>query len=509
MYQSLLGKLDRSLSIIFNNLPGDGMGAITTFSLNRSYDFTDIGDERTVAENYSDAPGLICRPTQQNSDITLYSCAAWYTETHGPTANNEPPLRPVFLKRAYPRSAPFIPHEISAVAGPAQSMTLESMKDLNALPVLFNNNIQVNVKDGVTHVSTYLLNSSYDFVEVMNSVTLPTLYHADMGVKFIAVALTSMSSLVSFYHHLNMKQLADIAVSHRVHVPKTKPELLVSLMTHACHDQCVGIHKVLLFCRSRLFREGVVIPRTIRSVRHTEELHRSKVQIAKARNAGNKKDAGPPQDKKQAVRDAEMQAKTNFPYICLAERQQEIASEWQAQLDPPAWIPKPCALCGRNTAVKNLTPANPLQYDLTLLQNPCLPVATLPATYNFEAYDRAILCPLALRDRMKKGVFNLFNSCMIPWERGQPPKESPKRSREGPLRSPGGRLLHTPGAKADAPGFQRTFYFIIPDHKSFKGLFVWLIPPADHMLQTHLESRPLASPADRHMEGLYQIIYTA
>ncbi|KAJ7141182.1 hypothetical protein C8R44DRAFT_726825 [Mycena epipterygia] len=27
------------------------------------------------------------------------------------------------------------------------------------------------------------------------------------------------------------------------------------------------------------------------------------------------------------------------------------------------------------------------------------------------------------------------------------------------------------------------------DHKSIKGLFVWLIPPADHMLQTHLESR--------------------
>ncbi|KAJ7120386.1 hypothetical protein C8R44DRAFT_737200 [Mycena epipterygia] len=155
-------------------------------------------------------------------------------------------------------SAPFIPHEILVIIVPAQSLTLESMNDLNALPVLFKNDIQFNVEDGITHVSTYLLNSSYDFVEVVNSLTLPTLYHADIGVKFIAVAPTSMSSLVSFYQHLNMKQLADIAASHRVHVSKTKPELLVSSMTHASHDRCVGVHKVLLFCRSRRFREGVV-----------------------------------------------------------------------------------------------------------------------------------------------------------------------------------------------------------------------------------------------------------
>ncbi|KAJ7132416.1 hypothetical protein C8R44DRAFT_731093 [Mycena epipterygia] len=90
-------------------------------------------------------------------------------------------------------TAPFIQHEISAVAGPAQSLTMESMEDLNALPVLFNNDIQVDVEDGVMH--------------------------------FIAVTPTSMASLVSFYHHLNMKQLADIAASHWVHVPKMKPEL--------------------------------------------------------------------------------------------------------------------------------------------------------------------------------------------------------------------------------------------------------------------------------------------
>ncbi|KAJ7084717.1 hypothetical protein C8R44DRAFT_894147 [Mycena epipterygia] len=241
------------------------MGAITTFSLNRSYDFTDIGDECTVAETYSSSPGhsvFHCNSISVFTQMFLTLSAEQLNRIAilhyivVPLACTTNLL--VFLKRAYPRSAPFILHEILVIAVPTQSLTLESMNDLNALPVLFKNDIQVDVEDGITHVSTYLLNSSYDFVEVVNSVTLPTLYHADMGVKFIAVAQTSMSSLVSFYQHLNMKQLADIAASHRVPISKTKPELLVSSMTHACHDRCVGVHKVLLFCRFRRFREDVV-----------------------------------------------------------------------------------------------------------------------------------------------------------------------------------------------------------------------------------------------------------
>ncbi|KAJ7106166.1 hypothetical protein C8R44DRAFT_745255 [Mycena epipterygia] len=137
MYQSLLGQLDRSLVPSFamsvyhspavvpdQGFQCDGMGTITTFSLNRSYDFTDIGDKRTVAETYSVVP-LAC------------------------TTNLL-----VFLKKAYPRSTPFIQHEISAIAVPAQSLTLESMNDLNALPILFNNDIQVDVEDGVMHTVT-------------------------------------------------------------------------------------------------------------------------------------------------------------------------------------------------------------------------------------------------------------------------------------------------------------------------------------------------------------------
>ncbi|KAJ7121199.1 hypothetical protein C8R44DRAFT_736873 [Mycena epipterygia] len=229
MYQSLPGNsivlwfrpllcprtIVSTASIIFDNLPGDGMGAITTFNLNRSYDFTDIGDERTVAETYSSSPGhsvFHCNSISVFTQMFLTLSAEQLNRiaiSHYivvPLACTTNLL--VFLKRAYPRSAPFIPHEILVIAVPTQSLTLESMNDLNALPVLFKNDIQVDVEDGITHSSTYLLNSSYDFIEVVNSVTLPTLYHADMGVKFIAVAQTSMSSLVSFYQHLNMKQLA-------------------------------------------------------------------------------------------------------------------------------------------------------------------------------------------------------------------------------------------------------------------------------------------------------------
>ncbi|KAJ7120807.1 hypothetical protein C8R44DRAFT_736532 [Mycena epipterygia] len=92
---------------------------------------------------------------------------------------------------------------------PASPLTLSSMEDLNALPMYLNNQIQVDENDGIAHVSTYLLNSSYDFVEVVNPVTLATLYHADIGVKFIAVHLTNVAAFVALYDHLSNRHLGD------------------------------------------------------------------------------------------------------------------------------------------------------------------------------------------------------------------------------------------------------------------------------------------------------------
>jgi hypothetical protein len=80
-------------------------------------------------------------------------------------------------------------------------------------------------------------------------------------------------------------------------------------------------------------------------------------------------------------------------------------------MDPPKWLPLPCAVCGRKTVRKLLTLENPLEYDLTVLQNPCLPSYVEPTTCNFAAYDRAILCPAALKNRDQKGPMDMCGDC--------------------------------------------------------------------------------------------------
>jgi hypothetical protein len=48
------------------------------------------------------------------------------------------------------------------------------MSDLDVLPILMENHTQVNERDGHDHISTYLLNTSFNFVEILSPTTLQT-----------------------------------------------------------------------------------------------------------------------------------------------------------------------------------------------------------------------------------------------------------------------------------------------------------------------------------------------
>ncbi|KAJ7127710.1 hypothetical protein C8R44DRAFT_733145 [Mycena epipterygia] len=77
--------------------------------------------------------------------------------------------------------------------------------------------------------------------------------------------------------------------------------------------------------------------------------------VTNARNTGQQS-GGNPSDKKQIVQDTEREARTNFPYMCPMSRHRQIVDEWQAQMDPPQWIPRPCAICGTKMAWQSVLP---------------------------------------------------------------------------------------------------------------------------------------------------------
>ncbi|KAJ6582664.1 hypothetical protein DFH09DRAFT_831291, partial [Mycena vulgaris] len=102
----------------------------------------------------------------------------------------------------------------------------------------------------------------------------------------------------------------------------------------------------------------------------------------------------------------------------------KFAADWQDRMDPMKWMPKPCAVCGRRTVRRALSEENPLDYDLTLLRNPCLPIKTLPTTYDLDVFKGAILCPAALRHVDRLSGMDMCTTCKDPLKAGKQPLDA-------------------------------------------------------------------------------------
>jgi hypothetical protein len=106
------------------------------------------------------------------------------------------------------------------------------MMDLDVLPIVMDNHMQVDECDGRDHISTYLLNASFAFVEILSPTTLQTHKAVDFGIKFIAAHADSISLFVSMYDHLTNKQLTSLCRAHR---------LLETLLKHTCSPWCHSV----------------------------------------------------------------------------------------------------------------------------------------------------------------------------------------------------------------------------------------------------------------------------
>ncbi|KAF5325600.1 hypothetical protein D9611_000598 [Ephemerocybe angulata] len=99
-----------------------------------------------------------------------------------------------------------------------------------------------------------------------------------------------------------------------------------------------------------------------------------------------------------------------------------IVKEWQKKMAPDQFLRRPCAACSALKYHRELTKKPASRYDLTLLRNDEIPRHLRPATYNFEAYDRAILDPDGLEDKSRKGWMWLCPTCLRDLAKGSMPK---------------------------------------------------------------------------------------
>ncbi|KAJ7750566.1 hypothetical protein B0H16DRAFT_1318658, partial [Mycena metata] len=74
----------------------------------------------------------------------------------------------------------------------------------------------------------------------------------------------------------------------------------------------------------------------------------------------------------------------------------KIIREWQEQTSTDALRLKTCAVCAKLVSAVEIQILDVSDIDLTILRNDDLPRKTWPISYNFAAYDRAILCSAGL-----------------------------------------------------------------------------------------------------------------
>lgn len=114
----------------------------------------------------------------------------------------------------------------------------------------------------------------------------------------------------------------------------------------------------------------------------------------------------------------------SFPTITEPDVVKSVILQWQEVMSPSNWLPVPCAVCGRSALKDQISLVQPADIDLTLLRNPCLPPETLSTTYNFLAYNLAILYHNALRDKHGRGPFDVCDPCLSSLKNGEQPLDS-------------------------------------------------------------------------------------
>ncbi|KAF5340024.1 hypothetical protein D9611_012445 [Ephemerocybe angulata] len=99
-----------------------------------------------------------------------------------------------------------------------------------------------------------------------------------------------------------------------------------------------------------------------------------------------------------------------------------IVKEWQRDMALESFIKQPCAACSSMTCAQDIRKIAGSTLDLTLLRNDLIPEQLLPKSYNFLAYDRAILDPEGLEKREVKANIYLCKHCASELSKRQMPK---------------------------------------------------------------------------------------
>lgn len=185
-----------------------------------------------------------------------------------------------------------------------------------------------------------------------------------------------LHDLFSLYHMWHARDLKQLAKLHnmRLLARDTSPLIIDKLLEHECNRSCT--HYIVAFTTLRA-------PRTAQQLARPRPCPRSMVPLS---------------------------PNTYLRVVDEALRR-SIIRDWQQTLSTDTIRPIPCAVCARRTPQVDIVTVRPSDIDLTLLRNDALPPCTLPTTYAFDLYERALLYPKAMSDPWSLAPFQICVRC--------------------------------------------------------------------------------------------------
>ncbi|KAJ7157047.1 hypothetical protein C8R43DRAFT_1087285 [Mycena crocata] len=113
-----------------------------------------------------------------------------------------------------------------------------------------------------------------------------------------------------------------------------------------------------------------------------------------------------------------------FKYLDVANEalKSDIIKEWQSEMSTEKLRLKTCAVCATHICAADVHDFDASTLDLTALRNDELPDKVRPTSYNFDAYDRAILCSAGLTDPDSPATIQVCVKCQKKFLRGIMPK---------------------------------------------------------------------------------------
>lgn len=276
-------------------------------------------------------------------------------------------------------------------------------------------NVDLNL-DTRDYLSTHRLRAWFAFHAMHGDISLHPLRMFPDG-PYLLMRCDNLHNFIDhFWQYLTVKQFQTIAASHNVRIHNKVPKSMAcnKLRTHNCGTTCRSTTIILKALKKpRVCPIQMPFPNAdiIGSTQRRNSMdHRNQQQRHRRDTQPHSRHPPIPTAGDESINNQPLH-EVPFPPKYSDSRRADIIRQWQREMDPARHVGFPCAVCAQCAPKQSIISVHANDIDLTLLRNPALPPETHPTTYNFQAYDRAILYPLGLHDIDTKGIMDLCPSC--------------------------------------------------------------------------------------------------